>query len=254
MRYAELHCLTNFSFLEAASHPDELVIRAAELGYSALAITDRNTLAGVVRANTATKDCPLKLVIGSEIRPTDAPPVVLWAKNRKGYANLCRLITNGRRRAAKGECRLTFDDIAECTDGLLAGVVPPSHHEVLSVDECLRYRDLFGSSASLLAELHHGPHDRYRLDWLQQLSLQTNLPLVAAGNVLFHIPERKPLHDVLTAIRLRTTVAQATEHLQPNAERQALYREQLERQMALTDRLAETGWLLMKGGGLQVIR
>src|SRR6476619_3835639 len=102
MSYAELHCLTNFSFLEAASHPDEMIIRAAELGYAALAITDANTLAGVVRANTATKDHPIKLIVGSEIRPIDASPVVLWAKDRRGYASLCQLITAGRRRAAKG--------------------------------------------------------------------------------------------------------------------------------------------------------
>ena len=93
MHYAELHCLTNFSFLEAASHPDELAARAAELGYSALAITDHSSLAGIVRANTAAKDHSLKLIIGSEIRPLDAPPVVLWVKDRTGYGHLCRLIT-----------------------------------------------------------------------------------------------------------------------------------------------------------------
>ncbi len=125
MQYAELHCLTNFSFLEAASHPEELVVRAAELGYSALAITDINSLAGVVRANTAAKDHPLKLVIGAEIRPSDAPPVVLWAKDRSGYGNLCRLITLGRRRAAKGECLIRLEDIAGHATDLLAGVVPP---------------------------------------------------------------------------------------------------------------------------------
>lgn len=219
MPYAELHCLTNFSFLEAASHPDELVARAAELGYSALAVTDINSLAGVVRANTATKDHPsLKLIIGSEIRPVDASPVVLWVKDRRGYGNLCRLITTGRRRAPKGECHLTLDDIDQHAAGLLAGVVSPSHCEDVSINHARHYRDIFGESY-LLAELHRGPHDQYRRVWLQELSRQTNLPLVAAGNVLFHVPERKPLHDVLTAIRLRTTVAQVGEALQPNAQR-----------------------------------
>lgn len=219
MSYAELHCLTNFSFLEAASHPDEMVTHAAELGYSALAVTDINSLAGVVRANTATKDHPpLKLIVGSEIRPVDASPIVVWVKDRRGYANLCRLITTGRRRAPKGECHLTLDDIAQHAAGLLAGVVPPLHCEEFSIDDAYLYRDIFGE-AFLLAELHRGPHDRYRRDWLQDLSRQTNLPLVAAGNVLFHVPERKPLHDVLTAIRLRTTVAQVGEVLQTNAQR-----------------------------------
>ena len=99
MRYAELHCKTNFSFLEGASHSAELVERAAELGYSALAITDRNSLAGIVRAHGAAKDIGFKLLIGAEITPTDAPPVVLWATDRRSYGRLSRLITVGRRRA-----------------------------------------------------------------------------------------------------------------------------------------------------------
>lgn len=219
MPYAELHCLTNFSFLEAASHPDEMVRRAAELEYSALAITDVNTLAGIVRANTATKDHPLHLIIGTELRPLDAPPVVLWATNRRGYAGLCTLITLGRRKAPKGECHLTFDEIAQHTDGLLAGVVPPLHDERFSAEAGCRYREVFGDSAYLLAELCRGPHDTRRVRWLSELSRQTRLPLVAAGNVLFHDPARKPLHDVLTAIRHHTTVARAGDCLEPNAER-----------------------------------
>src|SRR5262245_52512144 len=123
MRYAELHCKTNFSFLEGASHGEELVERAAALGYRALAVTDRNSLAGVVRAHIAAKDLGFPLVIGAEITPTDAPPVVLWATDRKAYGRLCRLLTRGRRRAPKGECFLTLEDIAEFADGLIAGVV-----------------------------------------------------------------------------------------------------------------------------------
>ncbi|TWT39521.1 error-prone DNA polymerase [Blastopirellula retiformator] len=218
MRYAELHCRTNFSFLEAASHPDEQVTTAQELGYAALAITDRNTLAGVVRANTAAKEQGLKILIGSEIMPVDAPPVVLWAKDRGGYANLCRLITLGRCRAPKGECHLTLADIAAHTAGLLAGVVPPAEHERLSPEEIFPYREIFGKSAYLLAELFRGPHDEDRIDWLIQLSQQTNLPLVAAGGALFHSPQRKPLHDVITAIRHRTTVALAGQYLQTSGE------------------------------------
>ncbi|HTN74523.1 MAG TPA: PHP domain-containing protein, partial [Pirellulaceae bacterium] len=102
MRYVELHCKTNFSFLEGASHAEELVTQAHALGYAALAVTDRNSLAGVVRAHTATKDHPLPLIIGAELTPLDAPPVVLWATDRKAYGRLSRLITIGRRRAEKG--------------------------------------------------------------------------------------------------------------------------------------------------------
>jgi len=125
MRYAELHCKTNFSFLEGASHPDELVRRAAELSYRALAVTDRNSLAGVVRAHIAAKEVGLPLVIGAEITPIDAPPVVLWATDRASYGRLCRLITRGRRQAPKGECALSIEDVAEFAAGLIAGVQPP---------------------------------------------------------------------------------------------------------------------------------
>src|SRR6478609_7933051 len=96
-RYAELHCKTNFSFLEGASHPDELVKRAAELGYAALAVTDRESLAGVVRAHGAAKDLGFKLLIGAELHPTDAPPLVVWAADRASYGRLSRLLTVGRR-------------------------------------------------------------------------------------------------------------------------------------------------------------
>jgi error-prone DNA polymerase len=218
-RYAELHCLTNFSFLEAASHPDELAARAAELGYVALAITDRNSLAGVVRANTAAKDRGLRLIVGAEIIPTDGPPIVLWAKDRKGYGNLCRLITIGRRRAVKGECEIHVDDIALHSTGVLAGVFAPPWSEQLVGEDVHRYREIFGDACSLLAEVHQGPHDEDRIAWLKDLARQTKLPLAAAGNVLFHVPERKMLHDILTAIRFRTTVAEAGEHLERNAQR-----------------------------------
>jgi error-prone DNA polymerase len=121
--YAELHCRTNFSFLEGASHPDELVQTAAQLGYRALAVTDRNSLAGVVRAHVAAKAAGLPLLIGAEVTPADAPPVVLLATNRAAYGRLCRLLTRGRRNAPKGECLLTLDDVAEHAEGLLACVV-----------------------------------------------------------------------------------------------------------------------------------
>src|SRR6516165_1183633 len=123
IRYAELHCCTNFSFLEGASHPDELAARAAELGYAALAITDRASLAGVVRAHVAAKEAGLKLIIGAAVSPIDAPEVLLWATDRAAYGRLSTLLTLGRRAAPKGECLLTFDDVARHADGLLAGVL-----------------------------------------------------------------------------------------------------------------------------------
>ncbi|MEZ5944412.1 MAG: error-prone DNA polymerase [Planctomycetaceae bacterium] len=219
MRYAELHCLSNFSFLQGASHPEELATQAAELGYAAIAITDQNSVAGVVRAHAAAKDAGLKLLIGAEMTPQDAPPVVLWATNRNGYGELCHLITKGRRRAPKGDCQLTFDDIAQHHTDLLAGILPSAHAEQIDVARLHQYRDLFGDRCYLLAELFRGPHDGKRLAWLRGLELQTSIPLVASGGVLFHTPTRRMLHDVITAVRYRTSVAQAGHLLQPNRER-----------------------------------
>jgi error-prone DNA polymerase len=121
--YAELYCKTNFSFLTGASHPDELVLRATELDYRALAITDVNTLAGVVRAHAAAKAAGLKLIVGAEITPEDAPAVLLYAADAAAYRNLSRLITRGRRAAPKGECKLTFQDVADHAGGVVAAVI-----------------------------------------------------------------------------------------------------------------------------------
>ncbi len=154
-RYAELHCTSNFSFLQAASHPEELVTRAAAIGYEAIAITDRATLTGIVRAHGAAKQAGIKLVVGAHLEPVDAAPLVVWAADMAGYSNLCRLLTHGYARAAEaaleraparwvagnrerplpdaaeddapagrgaGACRLTCDDIARHAHGLLAGV------------------------------------------------------------------------------------------------------------------------------------
>ena len=122
--YAELHCLTSFSFLRGASGPEELVQRAYELGYSALAITDECSVAGVVRAHGAAKDVGLKLIIGSELTLTDGLKLVLLAQDIGGYERLCELITKARRAAPKGEYRITREDFTD-TQGLLALWIPP---------------------------------------------------------------------------------------------------------------------------------
>ncbi|MFV2070521.1 MAG: PHP domain-containing protein, partial [Pirellulales bacterium] len=244
LRYAELHCKTNFSFLEGASHADELVARAEELDYTAIAVTDRNSLAGVVRAHGAvrqlapkndpqstqaashereTLSCEvksgpaLKLIVGAEITLVDAPHVVLWAPDRAAYGRLSRLITVGRRRADKGDCSLAFDDLVLHADGLLAGIVPPPRGEPTGGFGA--YRELFGDRVYLLAECNRGPDDAERLEWLMGLARAHRLPLLAAGDVHYHVARRKKLHDVLTAIRHGTTVDQAGRRLQPNAQR-----------------------------------
>ncbi len=219
--YAELHCKTNFSFLEGASHPDELVRRAVELGYRALAITDRHSLAGVVRAHAAAKESGLHLLIGAEIAPLDAPPLVLLATDRAAYGRLARLITQGRRCAPKGKCHVTFDDVARHAAGLLAGVVisgcepgravapGPGGKPGGLVAALGAYRELFSDRCYALAELHAGAADDLALVRWHAAGQAARVPLVAANDVHFHDRARQPVHDLLTAVRLGCTIEQA---------------------------------------------
>ena len=217
--YAELHCLTNYSFLQAASHPDELVQRAFDLGYAALAITDRHSLAGVVRAHATAKPLGLKLLIGAEITIEGGLPVVLLAMNRAGYGRLSRLLTVGKRRASKGECHLTFDDVTQFSEGLIACVVLEREQIESRVTELHRWRALFGDRCYALAALHHGPDDAWLLQQYEQLAKRTRVSLVACNSVLYHVPERRYLYDVLTATRFGVTVADLGEHRLSNGER-----------------------------------
>ena len=209
--YAELHALSNFSFLRGASHPEELVTRAHALGYQALALTDECSLAGSVRAHFAAKECGLKLIHGTELI-VENTKLVLLATDRTSYGAISSLITTGRRRSKKGTYALTRADV-EKTNALALWV--PG--EDLSAAPWLA--EHFAGRAWIAVELHCGPNDRAKLNGLQQLSKQTGLPLVAAGDVRMHLRSRKRLHDVLTAIRLGKPVAQCGQALQPNAER-----------------------------------
>jgi len=123
--YAELHCITNFTFLRGASHPEELAARAAKLGYCALAVTDECSLAGVVRAHVAAKEHGIKLIVGAEFRLADGPKLVLLATDREAYGNLSQLITAARRRSRKGSYRLGWDDLDVGVPGCLAILIPP---------------------------------------------------------------------------------------------------------------------------------
>ncbi len=236
IRYAELHAKSNFSFLQAASHPEELVRQAAELGYTALALTDVESLAGIVRAHGTAKELGLKLLVGAEIRPQGAPAVVLLATDRASYGRLCRLITLGRTRASKGECSLELADLEEYAKGLIACIIirPPSGSspqgwEKLRRKWLPRYRYLFGDRCYLLVEPLYGTDDQGDLRQANELSASCRIPLVAAGDVHYHIPERKPLHDVLTAIRCGCTVQEAKGRFSPHAQQHLKPIEQLAR-------------------------
>jgi error-prone DNA polymerase len=222
--YAELHCLSNFSFLRGASHAHELISRAAELGYSALAITDECSLAGIVRAHVAAKEHKFKLIVGSEFRITDGPKLVLLATDRNSYGNLCQLITTARRRSVKGSYRIEWGDLEQGIDGCLALLIPDDPPNLDHVQQIAR---LFDGRGWISVELFYGANDEARLEACYDIGRASGLPLVAAGDVHMHVRSRKPLHDVLTAVRIGAPVAKAGHALQPNAERRLRSRLQL---------------------------
>jgi error-prone DNA polymerase len=214
--YAELHCLSNFTFLRGASHPEELVKRAAALPYRALAITDECSLAGVVRAHVAAKEVGLPLVIGSEMRLDGGPKLVTLATDRESYGNLSELITRGRRRGKKGSYSLLRSDLDGALPGCLVLLVPDGKR---AAEHARFVAERFPGRSWIAAELLQGPDDRAQLAALRELGKASGLPLVAAGDVHMHLRSRRPLQDTLTAIRLRTTVQACGHALFPNAER-----------------------------------
>ena len=214
--YAELHCLTNFSFLRGASHPGELVVRAHELGYAALAVTDECSLAGVVRAHEMAKEVGLKLIIGCELRLEEGDHLVLLVQDREGYTRLCRLITRGRRAAAKGSYRLArtdLDDLSRC----LALWIPS--RDLLSAQAPDWFAEAFPGRGWLAVELLRDGLDSDRLERMEMLAKRHGLPLVAAGSVCMHHSLRRSLRDLLTAIRYRTTVEHLGQRVLMNGER-----------------------------------
>ncbi|MCK6412981.1 MAG: error-prone DNA polymerase [Azonexus sp.] len=247
--YAELHCLSNFSFLRGASHPEELVTAAAAQGYRALALTDECSLAGVVRAYQAWRALaevagpvappekmpfstvdreknekpPLQLLIGSEMTTVDGLKLVFLAQNREGYGNLSALITLARRRADKGDYCLLRHDLNALSprgalpDCLVLWIADPK--DAAAVEQGRWLAERFPGRCWLAVELHAGPDDAGQLAALQALGAACGLPLVAAGDVHMHQRGRRPVQDVLTALRLKTTVFAAGQALFPNGER-----------------------------------
>ncbi|GKT20261.1 hypothetical protein AVHM3334_00275 [Acidovorax sp. SUPP3334] len=224
--YAELHCLTNFSFQRGASHPAELVQRAAELGYTALAITDECSVAGVVRAHTEAKKCGLSLIVGSEFAWGDLRLVAL-ARDAEGWGNLCEFITAARQAAPKGEYRLHAGTDFALLRGCEVLLAPRRDQlvatDLIAVKACFsRAQRLFsalGIAPWLAVEQSLAPDDGLWLTTLEQVGDALGLPLVAAGDVHMHVRGRKRLQDVVTAVRLGRPVADCGFALQPNAER-----------------------------------
>jgi error-prone DNA polymerase len=218
--YAELHCLSNFSFQRGASHPEELVARAAALGYTALAITDECSVAGVVRAHREAQQHGIRLLLGAEFALPCGSRLVALANNLTGWGNLCEFITQARTRAAKGSYMVSRLDsnwalLADCE--VLLVPLNTMLFEALCA-YCIWARGLFGIQTWLTQTIQHGLDDALWQHALGQASRLTGVPRVATGQVLMHVRSRKPLHDVLTAVRMGTPVGECGFALQPNAE------------------------------------
>jgi error-prone DNA polymerase len=254
--YAELHCLSSFSFQRGASQPEELVARAAALGYAALAITDECSVAGLVRAHVEAKKQGLKLLPGAEFRVQgelprseadrvvplsvaealgrqgrDTPPLpdhashaditlVVLPHTLDGWGNLCEFITAARAKAAKGDYQVTWagSDLASLQQCEVLLVPPRGMAFETLWGFCHHAQGLFGGRLWLALELLHGLDDDLWQHTLEQISLHSGVPLVAAGHVHMHVRSRKPLQDVITAVRLGRPVAECGFALQPNAE------------------------------------
>ncbi|HMD63881.1 MAG TPA: error-prone DNA polymerase [Stellaceae bacterium] len=216
-RYAELQVTTNFSFLHGAAHPDELVLTAAALGHRAIAITDRNSFAGIVRAHHAAKEVGIRLVVGCRLDLRDGTSLLAYPEDRAAYGRLTRLLTLGKRRAPKGECHLDYADVVAYGDGQIVVALPSETADM--ADFMARLAADFRGSAYLAAHHLYRGDDMRRLARLTALSEATGLPLVATNDVLYHEPERRPLQDVMTCIRKGCTISEAGYRLAANAER-----------------------------------
>lgn len=224
MSYAELQITSNFTFLRGGSHPEELAAYAAELGYKALAITDRNTLAGIVRAHVAARQKQIQFIPACRLDLQDGPSLLAYPTSQKAYAGLSALLTEGNLRTEKGECLLYREDVFRHQKGLLFLVVPPaSLNDSFDFEPdfyaALRlYKQHFGRHLYLAASRLYTGTDGKRLSRLHRISVTLAIPMAACNDVHYHTPERRQLQDVLTCIREKCTIYDAGFRLAQNAE------------------------------------
>ncbi|HEY6368158.1 MAG TPA: error-prone DNA polymerase [Candidatus Binatia bacterium] len=219
--YVPLWCKSNFSFLEGASHPDELMEEAHRFGLTALALTDRDGVYGIVRAHVKARELGMRLIVGSQVTVKDESIIILLAQDRRGYANLCRLLTAGRLRSEKGESAVTWNEVCQHASGLIAlwggdqslivGEVEPS-------DVAGNLHDAFGNRLYGMITRHRREEEVVHEARLRERAKRYGFPLAAANEVLYHTPSRRPLQDVLTAIRHGIPVASCGQRLKPNTE------------------------------------
>jgi len=219
MDYTELQITSNFSFLRGASHAEEVALTAASLGHRAFAVTDRNTLAGIVRAHLAAASVGIRLVVGCRLDLQDSPSLLAYPRDRAAYGRLSRLLTLGMRRAPKGDCHLTLEDVAAHADGLVLIVVPPPSKDGLTAFDLQQLRQKLAQPLHLALSHRYRGDDLRRLTDLVRLAKYAGVSPVATNDVLYHAPDRRPLQDVMTCIRTHTTVDTAGYRLEANAER-----------------------------------
>jgi error-prone DNA polymerase len=221
--YAALWCKSNFSFLEGASHPEELVEQAAELGLSALALTDRDGVPGAVRAHVRARELGLKLVVGSEVTLEDDTTIVLLAEDRRGYANLCRLISGGRLRSPKGGCHVLWSEVLSHAPGLIAlwggeRSLLAAGSDAVVAERAVALREAFGERLFAMLCRHLEAEEVERERRVARHARLHALPEVAAIEVLYHVPARRRLQDVLTCIRHGVSLPRAGRLIRPNDE------------------------------------
>jgi error-prone DNA polymerase len=219
MSYAELVCASAFSFLEGASLPETLVHAAAALGHKAIGIADINTVAGVVRAHVEAKKAEIRLAVGCRLHLTDAPDLLCYPQDRAAWGRLCRLLTLGKSRAAKGECRLTFADVQAHADGQVFIAVPPEIFDAAFIKWLRIAAAAWRSRFYVAAVRRYAPDDESRLRRLLDLCQRARAKIVAANDVLYHAPEIRIVQDVLRCIRHHCTLDEAGQILEPHGER-----------------------------------
>jgi error-prone DNA polymerase len=217
-RYAELQCTSHFSFLRGASSCEELFDEAAQLGIEALAIIDRNSLAGIVRAHEAAKATGVRLIVGCRLDLAEGMSILVYPIDRPAYARLCRLLSLGKKRGGKAQCHLDWADVAAYSEGLIAILIPDEADESCAL-RLRRLAEAFGDRAYLALTLRRRPNDALRLHELSNLAARAGVPVVVTNDVLFHVPARRILQDVVTCIRHNCTIDDAGFRRERHADR-----------------------------------
>jgi error-prone DNA polymerase len=225
MNYTELQVTTNFTFLRGASHPEELVEQAATYGYTAIAITDRNTFAGIVRAHVAAKKSGMRIIPSCRIDLQDGPSLLAFPTDINAYAQISNLLTVGNLRTEKGKCLLYKSDVYQHAKGSKFVVLPPTIlNEVFDFDDAFKkalyeYKESFGAHLYIAASRTYNGDDTKHLHRIYQLAKQLYMPMVATNDVHYHHPKRRELQDIVTCVREKCTIYNAGFRLHPNAER-----------------------------------